>query len=67
MAKKARATVIEREFEFSDSVRTFPNSIDADPNVIGRALWKISDANGGRLDPEKAVEDARAHIRCMTI
>jgi hypothetical protein len=42
-----------------EAVRTYPNAKDADPNVIGRALWDLTVANQGRLDPEAAVRSAR--------
>jgi hypothetical protein len=60
MARKKTKPPTERVYAFRDDVLSiFPNYRNADPNVIGRALWDIAAANNGRLETDTAIEAAR--------
>jgi hypothetical protein len=58
MAKKAKT--IAGQWVWSNSPHAFRNAHRADPNVIGFSLKQIADAHGGRLEPDRIIEAARA-------
>ena len=49
-----------RRYEWANGVHVFPGYDKADANAIGWALQAIADANGGRLEPDKAIAAARS-------
>ena len=51
------------KYVFSDKPLTILNADGADPQKIGTALNEITNANGGRLEPEKIVEAAKKDRR----